>query len=162
MDKMKKLNIAYGSNLNLLQMARRCPKATVYGKGMLKGYRLLFKGSPGNAHATIEPFKGGMVPVLVWELQPEDEKALDSYEGFPKYYYKKDLTVELEGGETVIAMVYIMTDKIKERIHLNLPSRRYLNIIRAGYKYAGFDPRFIEAAFKLSKDALKKRVPGIT
>jgi len=161
MKTTKRLNIAYGSNLNLEQMARRCPTAKIYGKGILKGYRLLFQGSPGNAYATIEPYKGGEVPVLVWELQPEDEQSLDRYEGFPHFYYKDDLKVELESGETVTAMVYIMTDKIKDRIHLNLPSQRYLNIVAAGYKSAGFDTDIIEAAFKVSEDAVKKKAPGI-
>ncbi|WP_270474414.1 gamma-glutamylcyclotransferase family protein [Clostridium cochlearium] len=150
---MKRLNIAYGSNLNLQQMARRCPTAKVYGKGILKGYRLLFKGTPGNAYATIAPYKDGKVPVLVWELKLEDEKALDIYEGFPKFYYKKDLKLKLESGEEVTAMVYIMTDKIKDRIHLNLPSERYLKIVEEGYIAAGFDIGFIEEALDISMQA---------
>lgn len=153
---MKRLNIAYGSNLNLQQMDSRCPTAKVYGKGMLKDYRLLFKGTPGNAYATIEPFKGGEVPVLVWELQPKDEQALDFYEGFPSFYYKKDLKVELESRETVTAMVYIMTDKIKDRIHINLPSQSYLKTVEAGYIAAGFDKVFIEEALKISAEALSE------
>jgi cation transport regulator ChaC len=161
MKNEKRLNIAYGSNLSLEQMAYRCPTAKIYGRGTLKGYRLLFKGAPENAYATIELYKGGEVPVLVWELRPEDEKALDYYEGFPNFYYKDDLKVELDSGETVTAMVYIMTDKIKDRIHLNLPSQRYLKIVTAGYKSAGFDTCFIEAALKVSEGALKKKPPGI-
>jgi hypothetical protein len=81
MKRNKILNLAYGSNLNLGQMAYRCPTAKVYGKGMLLDYQLLFKGREDNAYATIEPKRGSKVPVLVWELQPEDEKALDYYAG---------------------------------------------------------------------------------
>ena len=120
---MKRLYVAYGSNLNLEQMSYRCPTAKVYGKGMLYGYRLLFKGTPGNAYLTIEPCKGKKVPVLIWEVQPKDEIALDRYEGYPSFYYKEDIPVELETGEIVTAMVYIMTNKIKDRIHLNSPSQ---------------------------------------
>lgn len=152
MMRAKRLNIAYGSNLSLKQMARRCPTAKVYGKGILKGYRLLFKGVPGNAYATIEPYKGGQVPVLVWELQPADEYSLDCYEGYPNFYYKKDLKVELYNGEIVKAMVYIMTDKIKGRLNLNFPSPRYLNIVREGYEGAGFDFDFIEEALMISEE----------
>lgn len=151
---MKRLYIAYGSNLNLQQMAKRCPTAKVYGKGELKEFRLLFKGVPNNAYATIEPFKGGKVPILVWEVRSKDEKALDIYEGFPNFYYKKDLEVELESGEIVTAMVYIMTDKIKDRINLNLPSERYLKIVEEGYTAAGFDIGFIEEALKVSAEAI--------
>ena len=144
----KRLNIAYGSNLNLDQMSQRCPTAKVYGQGILRGYRLLFKGTPGNAYATIEPYEGGEVPVLAWELQQQDEKALDYYEGYPNFYDKEDVTVTLDSGETVEAMVYIMTDKIKDRIHLNLPSQRYLRAIQVGYTKAEFDLGIIETALK--------------
>ena len=48
-----KLYLAYGSNLNLGQMAHRCPDSQVDGRAQLPGYRLLFRGRPGNAHATI-------------------------------------------------------------------------------------------------------------
>ncbi len=161
MTSTKNLNIAYGSNLNLEQMARRCPTAKVYGKAMLKGYRLLFKGTPGNAYATVEATRGGRVPVLVWELQPEDEDALDFYEGFPNFYFKKDLSVVLDSGEKVTAMVYIMGSKIKERIHLNLPSRSYLRIVEAGYHSSGFDTGYIEAALKESDEAIRRDPPKI-
>lgn len=133
-------------------MAKRCPTAKVYGKGELKDYRLLFKGVPNNAYATIELFKGAKVPVLVWEVKPKDEKALDLYEGFPNFYYKKYLEVELESGEILTAMVYIMTNKIKDRINLNLPSERYLRIVKEGYTAAGFDIGFIEDALKVSAE----------
>lgn len=161
MESVKILNIAYGSNLNLEQMAYRCPTAKVYGRGMLRGYRLLFKGIPGNAYATIEPYEGDKVPVLIWELQQEDEKALDFYEGFPNFYYKEYLDVELEDGGTVTVMVYIMTGKIKDRIHLNLPSQSYLRIVEAGYRSAGFDTSIIEDALKVSEDAINGEPPEV-
>jgi hypothetical protein len=156
----KRLNVAYGSNLNVGQMAMRCPTAKIYGKGILKGYRLLFKGREENAYCTIEKKRGGKVPVLVWELQPEDEKALDFYEGYPKFYDKEDVKVKLEDGTIVEAMVYIMTDKVMDRIYLNLPSRSYLETVKAGYHAAGFDEVFIEDALATSEKAIKKYPPS--
>ena len=44
MRKKPKLYMAYGSNLNLYQMAYRCPTAQVAGKAVLKDYELLFRG----------------------------------------------------------------------------------------------------------------------
>ena len=41
----EKLYIAYGSNLDRRQMARRCPTAEVVCSGMLYGHELLFRGS---------------------------------------------------------------------------------------------------------------------
>ena len=72
--KKERLYIAYGSNLNLPQMARRCPDAEVAGTSQVRGYELLFRGV-----ATIEPRKEASVPVLLWKISPQDEKALDRY-----------------------------------------------------------------------------------
>ncbi len=104
-----KLYLAYGSNLNLKQMANRCPTAKVLGASQINDHRLLFRGAHAGAVATIEPFKGGNVPVLVWEITPVDESALDRYEGWPFLYRKETIKVKF-GGKTVKAMVYIMND----------------------------------------------------
>lgn len=147
----KRLYVAYGSNLNVEQMKYRCPTAKVYGKGMLKGYRLLFKGSRDNAYLTIESKEDGKVPVVIWDIKPNDEIALDRYEGYLSFYYKEDIEVELETGGVITAMVYIMTKKMKDRIRLNLPSRSYLATVKEGYKDFGFNIKFIEEAIMVSK-----------
>ena len=54
----QRLYIAYGSNLNLEQMAFRCPTAKVVGKSELKDYELLFRGGRRGAVATVEPKQG--------------------------------------------------------------------------------------------------------
>ena len=130
----RRLYIAYGSNLNLEQMSRRCPTAKVAGTSMLTGWRLMFRGGKTNAVATIEPFDDSCVPVLVWELQPRDEKALDVYEGYPILYRKNTLRVTLD-GEEVDAMVYIMNGSGR----YGQPNLFYFNAIYAGYMDAGFD-----------------------
>lgn len=100
----QRLYIAYGSNLNLEQMAFRCPTAKVVGKSELKDYELLFRGGRRGAVATVEPKEGSTVPVLIWEIQNRDEASLDLYEGYPNLYGKQMLEVELD-GKTVPAMV---------------------------------------------------------
>ena len=72
----KTFYLAYGSNLNLEQMAHRCPTAKPVGPVVLKDYQLLFRGGHGSAVATVEPFKGKTVPCLLWEITPTDEAAL--------------------------------------------------------------------------------------
>lgn len=131
-----RLYIAYGSNLNLPQMARRCPTATVAGKSEMKGYELLFRGV-----ATVEPKADGSVPVLLWNIKPMDEAALDRYEGWPHLYRKEMVDVELE-GETVSAMVYVMNDGRP----LGIPSYYYYETIEDGYEAAGFDTAVLEQA----------------
>lgn len=130
----KKIYIAYGSNLNLSQMASRCPTAKVLGVSVMKGWRLLFKGAYSGAVATVDPHKGSSVPVLVWELTPADELALDRYEGYPFLYRKETVGVKLD-GKTVKAMVYVMN----EGKPLGQPSCYYYTTILDGYKDAGFD-----------------------
>jgi gamma-glutamylcyclotransferase (GGCT)/AIG2-like uncharacterized protein YtfP len=130
----KRLYIAYGSNLNITQMANRCPTAKVVGASEIKNWRLLFRGAHAGAVATVEPYKGGSVPVLVWELTPADEAALDRYEGWPFLYRKETVKVKLN-GKTVKAMVYVMN----EGRPLGQPSCYYYTTILEGYKDAGFD-----------------------
>jgi len=125
------LYIAYGSNLNLGQMKHRCPTAEVVGAAELEGYDLLFRGSRHSAVATVEPLEGGKVPVLLWKLKPQDERALDVYEGWPSFYRKEIHEIEL-GGKTVPAMVYVMNDGHD----YGEPSDYYYNTIREGYESA--------------------------
>lgn len=138
---MKKLYIAYGSNMDEGQMAHRCPTARLLGQTEVEGYRLLFKGSLTGAYATIEPQEGGRVPALVWEIGEADEASLDRYEGFPSFYYKKDLTVSL-GGQEVTAMVYIMD----ERRRLGEPGGAYYGVLERAYEKFGFPMETLETA----------------
>ena len=94
---MKRYYVAYGSNLNVRQMRWRCPGARIIGTSELKDYRLLFKGSKTGSYLTIEPEVGCTVPVAVWEVTGQDELALDRYEGFPSFYYKKELVLDVKG-----------------------------------------------------------------
>jgi len=143
--KSETLYIAYGSNLNLPQMAYRCPTAKVVGASEIKDYELLFRGGPGSSVATVEPLKGASVPVLLWKLKERDLQALDRYEGYPSFYRKEILTVELK-GKTVSAMVYIMNDGHP----FGSPSDYYLNTILEGYRSAGFDTEILEQAMEKS------------
>ena len=141
MDKHNKLYIAYGSNLNREQMADRCPTARVLGASVMDGWRLLFRGAREGAVATVEPYENGRVPVLVWEITPADEAALDRYEGWP-FFYRKELVEVTLDGKTVSAMVYIMN----EGRPLGQPSCYYYSVILEGYKDAGFDVEILRQA----------------
>ena len=140
------LYLAYGSNLNLEQMAARCPTAKVAGAAILKDYRLLFCGRHSNAVATVKPQEGSNVPVLLWEITSADEAALDRYEGWPYLYRKESVAVTLDGKE-VDAMAYIMN----EGRPLGKPSCDYYNVILQGYRSAGFDVDILKQAVKNSK-----------
>ena len=137
----KRLYIAYGSNLNVLQMRHRCPTAKLCGTGIVEGYELQFKGRPQNAFATIAPKEGASVPVAVWELRPWDERSLDVYEGYPSHYFKRDIPVRMDGKE-VVGMAYIMD----LQMDYGLPSRSYYQTVLDGYEDCGLDASVLEQA----------------
>ena len=142
----KRLYVAYGSNLNTYQMRYRCPTARLVGTGVVKDHELQFKGRKDSAHATIAPSEGSTVPVAVWELQPRDEKALDRYEGFPNYYFKQDIPVEMKNGETVNGMVYIMN----LRQNFGVPSDSYVHTVSEGYRNCRLDISVLKDAIRQS------------
>lgn len=125
---MNKIYIAYGSNMNVQQMAYRCPNAKFYATGTLKGWRLIFRGSKTGAYATIEKCDNSSVPVVIWQITPNCERSLDFYEGHPTFYKKRIITAEYESG-SIQGMVYIMDERYKpER-----PSYNYIGSVRQGY-----------------------------
>ena len=148
----KKYYIAYGSNLNLPQMRVRCPNARTIGTSVIDGYQLLFKGSKTGSYLTIEPKEGGKVPVVVWEVTESDEKELDRYEGYPTFYYKKTMTLDVKGIRTgkirrKEAFVYIMHEERK----LGSPSSYYVRTCLAGYQTFGFDEKYLYDALAISR-----------
>ena len=130
---MKKLYIAYGSNLNIEQMKYRCPTAKLVSTGTIENCALDFRRISANAYATIYPKKGSFVPVAFWEIDQEAEHALDIYEGYPRFYYKRTLQISSADNSPKAAMVYIMNSKALPGI----PSPNYVRTIYQGYLDVG-------------------------
>ena len=143
---MKKYYIAYGSNMDEQQMAVRCRDAGLVGTGFIQGYELLFKGSLTGCYATIEPKEESTVPVTVWAISKADEKRLDRYEGFPTFYYKKDIEVQMKDG-AITGLVYIM----HEDRHCGMPFRWYYEQMERDYRKFGFDRVILKKALEASK-----------
>ncbi len=121
-------------------MADRCPKANYLGNTVLKDWRLIFKSV-----ATIEKDLGKYVPVGVFQITIECEKALDIYEDYPHLYDKKELDIILDGIQ-VTAMTYVMVAKYG----IAPPSRKYFNVISEGYKNCGLNSDFLLEAEEYS------------
>lgn len=148
----KRYYIAYGSNLNVRQMLMRCPSARIIGTSELEDYRLMFKGSMTGSYLTVEPEEGSSVPVAVWSVTDQDELALDRYEGFPSFYYKKELVLPIKGIKTGKVrrrrvFVYIMHEERK----FGVPSYYYMRTCAEGYRYFGFDINTLVEAMAYSK-----------
>jgi gamma-glutamylcyclotransferase (GGCT)/AIG2-like uncharacterized protein YtfP len=136
----RKYYLAYGSNLNLYQMARRCPAAKVIGVAVLKNYHLTFRGV-----ATIEPANGAETPVGVWSITSSDELALDRYEGYPHLYRKEYIEVRVK-DKMIVAMVYIMNSGNPQ-----LPHPGYFDTIAQGYNDVGLDLIYLNEAVEDTK-----------
>ena len=131
------LYFAYGSNLNLFQMKRRCKDSVFLKKYELKGYRLNFRSK--YRAADIEKSKNSIVPGALFEISKSDEKKLDVYEDYPILYKKLYFTYY---NKTV--MTYIMVNKTEFRY----PTERYLNVVKRGYKDCKLDAKYLKVALQ--------------
>ncbi len=131
------LYFAYGSNLNLFQMKRRCKDSIFIKKYELKGYRLNFRST--YRAADIEKSKNSLVPGALFEISKSDEKKLDVYEDYPILYKKLYFTYY---NKTV--MTYIMVNKTEFRY----PTERYLNVVKRGYKDCKLDTKYLKIALQ--------------
>ena len=131
------LYFAYGSNLNLFQMKRRCKDSFFIKKYELKGYRLNFRSK--YRAADIEKSKNSLVPGALFEISKSDEKKLDVYEDFPVLY--KKLYFPYYNNKV---MTYIMVNKTEFRY----PTERYLNVVKRGYKDCKLDMKYLKIALQ--------------
>jgi len=129
------LYFAYGSNLHLFQMKRRCKDSVFLKKIRLVNFKLTFRSK--YRAADIEPKKNSIVPGALFEISKSDEKKLDVYEDFPKLYEKYYFYYY---GKKV--MTYTMVNKSPFRY----PTERYLNIVKRGYKNCGLDFKYLKLA----------------
>lgn len=145
------LYFAYGSNINLDQMAYRCPQAVPIGSVTLDGYALAFRAG---GVATVLPQKGSQVSGLLWEITPDCERSLDLYEGYPHLYVKEQLTVCGPDGREYTVMAYMMNERLARLP--SLPSRTYYDGIVAGYEQNGMDTKPLEEALQRCYDELSR------
>lgn len=152
---MEKIYIAYGSNMNTWQMRYRCPNAKEIGTGKLKNHELLFKGAEDNAYATIEPKEGAEVDVVLWKIRKSDEKSLDRYEGYPRFYTKETVTVQMEDGSQIDGMAYVMD----RRQEIGMPSKLYFQIVAEGYVEHGIDMEPLIQAVSNAPVQMEEQIP---
>ena len=86
---------------------------------------------------------------IIKEVTAADEAALDRYEGFPNFYYKKDIRLQYKGirtgrRRTVTAFAYIM----HEDRPIGVPSDSYMHTCMEGYDTFRFDKRVLTAAYE--------------
>jgi len=132
---------AYGSNMDPTQMLERCPHSPAAGTGWIAGWRLTFGGEDlgwEGALATLVEDPGGTVFVARYDVTPEDEARLDSWEGVEMGLYRKiRLRVHtLDGNE--LAWVYVL-----DAFEGGLPSARYLGVLADAAEKAGAPDEYV-------------------
>lgn len=144
----EKLYFAYGSNINLDQMAARCPAAQVVGPVVLEDHELLFRGNAGrNGVATIAPKAGSRVHGLLWKITPACEQSLDRYEGYPHLYGKEPVRVWGLSGREITVMAYVMTGSQWWR-EPAMPSESYYKGIQEGFRQNGLPLASLKEAWE--------------
>lgn len=86
--------------------------------------------------------------MVIWEVTVADEAALDRYEGFPNFYYKKDIKLQYKGirtgkRRTVNAFAYIM----HEERPIGIPTNLYMRTCLEGYDTFYFDKNILIDAY---------------
>ena len=147
-----KIYAAYGSNMNIEQMAIRCPKAKVIGTGILKDYKLTFRGLGRGGVANVEQSKGSSVPIVLWEITSECEVALDRYEGYPSLYTKRVVEVTCKDKSKVKAMGYVMAKRYES--YPSEPCEAYYHVIVDGYKANGLSTQKLSEALISTRDEI--------
>jgi gamma-glutamylcyclotransferase (GGCT)/AIG2-like uncharacterized protein YtfP len=135
------LYAAYGSNMDPDQMLERCPHSPAASTGWIIGWRLTFGGEDlgwEGALATLVEEPDCTVFVALYDVPPEDEARLDSWEGADTGLYRKiRLRVHtLDGNE--LAWVYVL-----DAFEGGLPSARYLGVLADAAEKAGAPDEYV-------------------
>jgi hypothetical protein len=129
------LYAAYGGNMDPALMAERCPHSPQQGTGWLEGWRLTFGGEDigwEGPLATVVEDVAERVFVVLYEISPLDERALDRWDGVTLGYFRKTrVRVETLDGD-VAAWLYVLN-----AYEGGLPSERYLAMVADAAEKAG-------------------------
>jgi len=126
---------AYGSNLDVTQMTRRCPDASDPRRAALADHDWLINE---RGVATVEPLDGARVHGVLWQVSDHDLTVLDSAEGVPVRYRRDRMTVETDDGPAE-AWVYV-----DPRVEPGAPRPGYLERIIGGAIHHGLPARWVE------------------
>lgn len=133
---------AYGSNLCVQQMRRRCPRAQQLRPLHMTEAKLVFRGV-----ADVTLTRNSITPGGLWKITGECEKILDQYEGAGKgsgsLYVKRYIPV-LQDGRKQDCMFYLM----KTHRGIQPPSENYISIIEQGYNDFGLDLAYLNEALE--------------
>jgi gamma-glutamylcyclotransferase (GGCT)/AIG2-like uncharacterized protein YtfP len=129
------LYAAYGSNLDPHRMAERAPASPVFGTGWLRGWRLTFAGEElgvGGSMCTVVEDERESVFVMLYDVPPIDEQALDEWEDVDLGLWRKvRVRVDTLDGDP-LAWLYVL-----DAYEGGLPSTEHVSLIAGAAQRAG-------------------------
>jgi len=157
------LYFAYGSNLDPVQMASRCPNAKTVGLAALHDHRLVFPRYTetwGGGTAGIVPSHGPAVWGVLFEVTDACLATMDGHEGFrasgdpDNHYDREQISVELTRPDDgsiprrVRAWTYVA-----RAANPMPPSRRYLDTILRGARHHRLPEEYVAALAAVTASA---------
>ena len=120
---------AYGANIDVSAMQRRCPTAVCTGTALLHDHR---PTAMREGWLTIAHEAGWSTPGLLWTLQPSDIDALDIYEDIEiGLYVKERRLVTCSADDTPLdVMVYLGSNSGPGTLHEEYAGRVATSIRR--------------------------------
>ena len=133
---------AYGSNLSLTQMRKRCPNSRRVEsvRVVLPDYRWLIYN---RGHANIAKQPGNHVEGALYELTQSDEERLDRFEGVKKSIYQKKLLDVLCDEVLIKALVYVAPNTDQSST-----CRDYAETVLQGARDANLSEKYIERVLR--------------
>lgn len=135
---------AYGSNLDIDQMASRCPDSVIESAGEVHGWKFMINS---RGVATIVADSSSVVHGLVWSISETDEDRLDVCERGAEEFYSKSI-IGVQHGDTiqVEALVYLAANTAP-----GLPKHGYLEQILAAARSHGLPVEYLDELNSWSK-----------
>lgn len=135
----KHLYFAYGSNMDIAQMADRCPDAVFVETATLQNHEFELDCTGA---ATVVESHGSTVHGVLWLISSSDERELDQYEGVRYGCYRKAVLPVLDGeGGSLPALVYVSNRDVHDGITYR---SGYMPKIIANAKRLGFSEEYIQ------------------
>lgn len=128
---------AYGSNLNKQQMKRRVGKLKDSTRAVLRDHRVVFdtySQTWRGGVADIVESPGDAVYGAAYLLTEEQVKELDKYEGVPRLYSRRRVTVEVD-DMLLDTITYVASNPGK----FIKPSQKYLDSVTSGLRQHGYE-----------------------
>jgi hypothetical protein len=137
-------------------MLGRCPSAENPRPALLEGFRLeftVYSDTWGGGAANLELDPEARVWGVVWDMDPDDLKRLDTFQGHPTFYRRERVVVDCDGTHTEC-----ITYRVAHQQGYVRPTDEYLGGVRRAIAVHGLP----EEAAEMMERAARPPTPRIS